>query len=288
MTELHRNFIAGEWVEGEAVPDINPSNTNDVVGDYARASAGDADRRDRRRQGGLPRLVALGHPAAPRHPQGGLRRDPGAARGDRPAAVARGRQDACRRHRRDGARRPDLRLLRRRGAAAHRRDRAERPARRRRRDDARGRSASSASSRRGISRSPSPPGRSRRRSAYGNTVVFKPADLVPGSAWAIVDILVRAGLPKGVLNLVMGRGSVVGEAMLDSPDVNAITFTGSVQTGRKVAAASRRSTCASSSSRWAARTRWSCSTTPTSRSRSSAPPMAPFSRPASAARPPRA
>ena len=74
--------------------------------------------------------------------------------------------------------------------------------------------------------------------AYGNTVVFKPADLVPGSAWAIVDILVRAGLPKGVLNLVMGRGSVVGEAILNSPDINAITFTGSVETGRKVAAAS--------------------------------------------------
>ena len=41
--------------------------------------------------------------------------------------------------------------------------------------------------------------------AYGNTVVFKPADLVPGSAWALADILNRAGLPKGVLNLVMGR-----------------------------------------------------------------------------------
>ena len=73
--------------------------------------------------------------------------------------------------------------------------------------------------------------------AYGNTVVFKPADLVPGCAWAIVDILHRAGLPKGVLNLVMGKGSVVGQAMLDSPDVDAITFTGSVGTGKRVAAA---------------------------------------------------
>src|SRR6476469_9755143 len=72
---------------------------------------------------------------------------------------------------------------------------------------------------------------------YGNTVVFKPADLVPGCAWAIVDILHRAGLPKGVLNLVMGRGSVVGQAMLDNKDVTAITFTGSVPTGRKVAQA---------------------------------------------------
>jgi aldehyde dehydrogenase (NAD+) len=73
---------------------------------------------------------------------------------------------------------------------------------------------------------------------YGNTVVFKPADLVPGCAWAIVDILDRAGLPKGVLNLVMGRGSVVGQAMLDSPDLAGITFTGSTGTGKRVALAS--------------------------------------------------
>ncbi len=73
---------------------------------------------------------------------------------------------------------------------------------------------------------------------YGNTIVFKPADLVPGCAWAIVDILHRAGLPKGVLNLVMGRGSVVGQAMLDSPDLAGITFTGSTGTGQRVAASS--------------------------------------------------
>lgn len=73
--------------------------------------------------------------------------------------------------------------------------------------------------------------------AYGNTVVFKPADLVPGSAWALVEIASRAGLPKGVLNLVMGRGSVVGQVFLSHKDVNAISFTGSVETGSKVAMA---------------------------------------------------
>jgi len=77
--------------------------------------------------------------------------------------------------------------------------------------------------------------------AYGNTIVFKPADLVPGCGWALVDILARAGLPKGVLNLVMGRGSEVGQTILDHKDVNAITFTGSVGTGRKVAEAAIRS-----------------------------------------------
>ncbi|MGL4810359.1 MAG: aldehyde dehydrogenase family protein [Beijerinckiaceae bacterium] len=72
---------------------------------------------------------------------------------------------------------------------------------------------------------------------YGNTVVIKPADLVPGSAWALGDIIARSGLPEGVFNLVMGRGSVVGQAMLESRDVAAISFTGSVGTGRNVAAA---------------------------------------------------
>lgn len=76
--------------------------------------------------------------------------------------------------------------------------------------------------------------------AYGNTVVFKPADLVPGCAWALVDILHRAGLPPGVLNLVMGRGSVVGQVMLESPTITAMSFTGSTATGARVAEASAR------------------------------------------------
>jgi aldehyde dehydrogenase (NAD+) len=72
--------------------------------------------------------------------------------------------------------------------------------------------------------------------AYGNTVVFKPADLVPGCAWALAEILAKAGVPAGVFNLVMGRGSVVGEALVNDPDVAAISFTGSVGTGRAIAA----------------------------------------------------
>lgn len=72
--------------------------------------------------------------------------------------------------------------------------------------------------------------------AYGNTVVMKPADAVPGSSWALAEILVQAGLPAGVFNLVMGRGSVVGEAIVSSPKINAISFTGSVATGRRIGA----------------------------------------------------
>ena len=73
--------------------------------------------------------------------------------------------------------------------------------------------------------------------AWGNCVVVKPADLVPHSAWMLVDILVRAGLPEGVLNLVMGRGSVVGQRMIEHPGIDAVSFTGSVGTGRAIAAA---------------------------------------------------
>jgi aldehyde dehydrogenase (NAD+) len=73
--------------------------------------------------------------------------------------------------------------------------------------------------------------------AYGNCVVFKPADLVPGSAWALAEILSRCGLPAGVFNLVMGRGRDVGQVLLDDPRVNAVTFTGSVATGKRVAQA---------------------------------------------------
>jgi acyl-CoA reductase-like NAD-dependent aldehyde dehydrogenase len=72
---------------------------------------------------------------------------------------------------------------------------------------------------------------------YGNCVVFKPADLVPGTAHALSEILASCGLAKGVFNLVMGRGSVVGETLLNHQDVAAISFTGSVSTGRKVAQA---------------------------------------------------
>jgi alpha-ketoglutaric semialdehyde dehydrogenase len=72
--------------------------------------------------------------------------------------------------------------------------------------------------------------------AHGNTVVMKPASLVPACAWALTDILVRAGLPAGVLNLVMGGGSVVGEALVASPDVAGLSFTGSQDNGRTIAA----------------------------------------------------
>ncbi len=73
--------------------------------------------------------------------------------------------------------------------------------------------------------------------AYGNTVVFKPAELVPGSAWALAEILSRSGLPAGAFNMVSGPGSQVGQAIVASPIVRAISFTGSVATGRQIGTA---------------------------------------------------
>lgn len=70
--------------------------------------------------------------------------------------------------------------------------------------------------------------------AYGNSVVLKPADLVPGSAWALADIIHRAELPPGTFNLVMGRGSVVGQTMAESLQVDALSFTGSTTTGQRI------------------------------------------------------
>ncbi len=65
----------------------------------------------------------------------------------------------------------------------------------------------------------------------GNTVVFKPAELTPATAALLTDIYAEAGLPPGVFNLVVGRGSVVGEAIVQAPIVRAISFTGSNAVG---------------------------------------------------------
>lgn len=70
--------------------------------------------------------------------------------------------------------------------------------------------------------------------AHGNSVIFKPAETAPASAWALVDILDRAGAPDGVINLVMGSGREVGQAIASSCEIDAISFTGSETVGRQV------------------------------------------------------
>ena len=74
--------------------------------------------------------------------------------------------------------------------------------------------------------------------AFGNAVVFKPANLVPGSAWALTEIVSRqAALPAGSFNLIMGKGSTVGDQLVNSDKIDAVTFTGSLPVGRQVASA---------------------------------------------------
>lgn len=68
----------------------------------------------------------------------------------------------------------------------------------------------------------------------GNTVVFKPATLTPLTATLLTEIFVEAGLPKGVLNLVLGSGSDAGDEIVSHPAVRAISFTGSTETGLKL------------------------------------------------------
>ena len=70
--------------------------------------------------------------------------------------------------------------------------------------------------------------------ACGNTVVLKPAELTPLTAVRLGEIALEAGLPEGVLNVVTGRGSVVGQRLVEHPDVAKIGFTGSTEVGRGV------------------------------------------------------
>lgn len=70
--------------------------------------------------------------------------------------------------------------------------------------------------------------------AYGNSVVWKPAELVPLTAVHLLQALVDAGLPAGVLNLVLGKGSVIGDVLVTHPAIQAITFTGSNSVGRSL------------------------------------------------------
>jgi len=234
---LHKNLIAGEWVSGDASANINPSNTNDVVGNYARASAEDTKAAIAAAKAALPAwshfgilerhaiLKKAGDEILARKEELGrlLAREEGKTLPEAIGEVTRAGQIF------DFFAGETLRLS--------------------------GEVLPSVRPNIGVEITREavgvvgiitpwnfpiaiPAWKIAPALAYGNTVVLKPADLVPGSAWALVDILHRAGTPAGVVNLVMGRGSVVGQTLLDSPDVNALTFTGSVGTGKRVALAS--------------------------------------------------
>jgi len=121
----------------------------------------------------------------------------------------------------------------------------------------------------------------------GNAVVLKPSGLAPLCSLRLMEILDEAGVTKGAVNMVTGPGSDVGGELVSNPGVRAISFTGSEGTGAQIALqiASRRGGC---SSRWAARTRPSCSRTPTWPRRWRSWPTRRSSPPARSAPPPRA
>ncbi len=232
---MTKNYIAGEWVSASEVsPNINPSNTQDVVGEYARASAAEAER-----------AIAAAHDAFPAWSRSSIqqRHDILKAVGDE--ILARKEELGRLLSREEGKTLPEgIGEVARAGQIFHffagecLRLAGEKVPSVRPFIDVE------------VTREPVgvvglitpwnfpiaiPAWKIAPALAYGNTVVFKPADLVPGSAHALAEIISRAGVPAGVFNLCMGRGAVVGEALLQSPQVAAISFTGSVPTGRKVA-----------------------------------------------------
>jgi len=236
MSEMHRNFIGGDWVAGAAAANnINPSDLSDVIGEYARADKAQADTAIAAAHTAFPAwsmssvqdranlLDAIGNTILARKDELGrlLSREEGKTLPEGIGEVARAGQifkffggEA-------------LRL-------AGEKIQSVRPG-----VDVE------------VTREPLgvigiitpwnfpiaiPAWKIAPALCYGNCVVFKPAELVPGSAWALSEIIVKAGIPAGVFNLVMGRGSVVGEAIINDPRVDAISFTGSVATGRAIAA----------------------------------------------------
>ena len=73
--------------------------------------------------------------------------------------------------------------------------------------------------------------------AFGNAVIWKPANVTPASAVALAEIIAKQDLPKGLFSLVMGSGRSIGQRLVESPKVDAISFTGSVPVGKGIAAA---------------------------------------------------
>jgi alpha-ketoglutaric semialdehyde dehydrogenase len=233
MAAIYGNLIAGEWVSGVAAPNINPSDTSDVIGDFASGTAQDAkDAIVAARiafekwqfSPPLMRHAVLSKTAAEltaRRDELGtlLAREEGKTRAEAIAEVGRAAQifdffagEALRLTGETGAStRPGIEVV--------------------------------------ITREPVgvvglitpwnfpiaiPAWKIAPALAHGNTVVFKPASLVPASAHALVDILHRAGAPAGVINLVMGSGGAVGQSLIEG-DLDAISFTGSTGIGALIA-----------------------------------------------------
>lgn len=234
-TFQHDNLIGGEWVQGvDYTPNINPSNLNDTIGEYAQANARQLDAAVAAAHAAFPTwavsgiqarcdaLDKIGSEILARKDELGalLAREEGKTRGEGIGEVSRAGHifkffaGECLRL--TGEIVPSVRP----GIGIE------------------------------ITREPLgvvglitpwnfpiaiPAWKIAPALAFGNCVVFKPADLVPASAWALAEIIHRSGIPAGVFNLVMGPGRAIGEALVQHPGIAAISFTGSTQVGQRIA-----------------------------------------------------
>ncbi|CDS54531.1 2-ketoglutaric semialdehyde dehydrogenase [Polaromonas sp. CG9_12] len=235
MTQKHDNLIAGEWIAGTGyTPNINPSNLGDVIGEYTQASAEQLDAAVQAARTAFPAwsvssiqaradaLDKIGTEILARREELGtlLAREEGKTKAEGIGEAARAGNifkffaGECLRL--TGEVVPSVRP----GIGVE------------------------------ITREPVgvvgivtpwnfpmaiPAWKIAPALAYGNCVVMKPADLVPGCAWALAEIISRSGIPAGVFNLVMGRGSVIGDPLVNHPGVDAISFTGSQAVGAHIA-----------------------------------------------------
>ncbi|MEY3124687.1 MAG: hypothetical protein RLZZ573_1207 [Pseudomonadota bacterium] len=241
MKTSHKNFINGQWLSGHGLsPNVNPSNLADVIGDYAQTDAGGIDMAVQAAQAAFPAWAAsgiqtrfdaldkIGTEILARREELGilLAREEGKTKSEGIGEAARAGHifkffaGECLRL--SGESLPSVRA----GIGVE------------------------------ISREPVgvvglitpwnfpiaiPAWKIAPALAFGNCVILKPADLVPGSAWALAEIISRSGIPAGVFNLVMGPGRLIGDALVNHDGINAISFTGSVGVGHSIAQACARS-----------------------------------------------
>lgn len=237
MPEFTQNYIAGEWLAGASeIANINPSDLSDTVGHYAQADAAQLQRAleaaaDAQREwagAGLERrynaLMAIGNELIARADELGelLAREEGKPRAEGKGEVFRSGQFFTY---------YAAEVLRQLGDNADSvRDGIEIDVRR----EPVGTVAI-------ISPWNFPLATAVWKIApalvFGNAVIWKPANLVPASAVALAEIVSRQALPAGLFNLVMGSGSGIGQQLVESPQVDAISFTGSVPVGRGIAQA---------------------------------------------------
>jgi aldehyde dehydrogenase (NAD+) len=237
MTEALRNFIAGEWVgAADASPDINPSNTDDVIGLYPRASAADTET-----------AIAAAHAAFPAWSRSTPQERYEIMNRISIEILARREEIGRMLSREEGKTLAEGigETVRAGQIFAYFAGEALRLT---------GETVPSVRPGVGVEMTREavgvvglicpwnfpvaiPAWKIAPALTHGNCVIFKPADLVPGTAHLLGEIITRSGIPPGVFNLVNGRGTVVGETLLRHKHVQAISFTGSVTTGKRVALA---------------------------------------------------